>query len=276
MKRLVLAVGLVLSLVGLAPVWTAKWVEAQRKEALQWVSRKTDSLPACPADDSFFGFLDGHHAGSSPSLWEAACRKVDPPLGKAAILTDRAETFQQCRYNLSFQRSDLAQCWLNPAVRFLEKPSEPRSFARMTVADNQGREVVWVTTLPLAWEQNLQREHRLWLLLATSLVTAPWLLWFSRRQWSEAGLLQRSLGVADVQPPLKLERLLLSVLPSFNIPQEVDDLRESYAEKFAEGGQAKANRWFRRQLCRSLFSYLHQWSYGLFRGASVRPSTRGG
>ena len=276
MKRILLAVCLVVSLVGLAPVWTAKWVEAQRKETLQRVSSKTDSLPACPADDSFFAFLDGHHAGSSPSLWEAACRKADPPMGKAAILTDRTETFQQCRYNLSFQRSDLAQCWLNPAVSFLEKPSEPRSFARMTVADNQGREVVWVTTLPLAWEQHLQWEHRLWSLLVLAMVTAPWLLWFSRRQWIEAGLIQRSLGFADVHPPVKLERLLLSVLPSFNIPQEVDDLRESYAEKFANGGQAKANRWFRRQLCRSLCSYLRQWFYRLSRGASVRPSTRGG
>jgi hypothetical protein len=278
MKRFLLAFVFVVFLLGLVPGWTARWVEGHRKDALRQVSGKTDSIPACPADDSFFEFLGRHHAesGSRNALWRPVCRKAEPPLGKVAVKTDRAESFRHCVEEMKLNRWGVAQCWLDPAVSFLEKPREPRTFARVTVADIQGGEVVWITSEPLAWEGNLRLQHRLWMLLSMAVGGSFWLLRLSRRQWIEAGFLQQSLGVADVQPPMQLERLLLCILPAFNVPQEVDDLREAYAEMLSTEGLASANHWYRWQVRQSLFSYLDQWIYRLVRRAPARPSTGGG
>ena len=85
MKRFLLGASIVTALVGLAPVWTAQWVEAKRKESLQRDSRNVDMLPpSCPADDSFFVFLNRHDAPPGPviSLWQPVCQKAEPPIGK--------------------------------------------------------------------------------------------------------------------------------------------------------------------------------------------------
>lgn len=278
MKPLLLSVSIFVMLVGAVPMWTARWIEGERKRTLPRDAGVVDALPECPADDSFFRYLDLHQVqlDSSPALWRPLCRKAEPPLGKVAVKSTSAESFRECREAMNLHDWRMAQCWLDPVVDFLANREAWRTFARVALPDSRGRDVLWVTTTPLAWEGHLEAEHRLWALLGLTLAVAVWALSLSRRRWIEAGLLQRNLGVVDGSIPLQLERLLLCVLPSFNIPQEVDDLRETYGELLAEKGKEVADRWYRRQLRQSLLHYIKQWSHGLMRRASERASTPGG
>lgn len=122
-----------------------------------------------------------------------------------------------------------------------------------------GGEGIWETTEALAWNRQLQAEHRLWILLAIGSIQMVALAWFSRGRWVNAGLAHAQFGVAVIQPPLTCERLFVCLAPSFNMPQEIDDLRESYGDMVAEHGREMANRWYAAQLGRSLRHYFRQW-----------------
>jgi len=76
-------------------------------------------------------------------------------LGKIAVKSDRADSFRLCLEEMQLNRWGVAQCWLDPAVDFLANRATARTFARFA-ADNQGREVLWATTMPLAWEVSLR------------------------------------------------------------------------------------------------------------------------
>lgn len=265
MRRVLALAVLTCLMIGFAPVWTARWVEAQRKRALAEASHSTAFTSACPADDSFFGFLDSHQKPlqGAPSLWRPLCHKAQPPMGKIAVLTDRVESFRRCVDEISLHRATAAHCWLDPQVAFLADDKAGRTFARISMTNAQGREVLWATAVPLAWNAHLESEHRMWMTLACLLTMLLYSLRLSRRRWMVAGCLQREIGGSNTLPPAGAERLLLFFLPSFNYPQEADDLRE-------------ANRWYRWQVRQSLFFYLGQRLSSLHRSCAKRTSTGGG
>jgi hypothetical protein len=278
MRRLITFCVLSLFMTGIVPVWTARWVEEERRKALARVSEASALPSACPADDSFFVFLDRNHTPTqrSAALWRPLCHKAQPPIGKVAVLTDRAESFRHCVAQLNFHRASAAHCWLDPQVSFLADAQASRTFARVALADTQGREVLWATTTPLAWDSHLQSQHRAWMAAVCLLAMLICSLRLSRRRWIVAGWLQRQLGSSNTVPPAGVERLLLYFLPPFNYPQEADDLRESYADTLATHGEAEANRWYRWQVRQSLVYYLRQRLTRLQHHSVKRTSTGGG
>lgn len=263
MKRLPAGAATVVAIIALVPVWTARWVEEKRQKALERASAEIRPAPICPADDTFTEYLQQKHAAfDKDALWKPVCRKAEPPADRAALLFAVEWRYRQCREELSRYPLGRAVCWLDPPVRFLADPQAGRTIARRVVRHPDG-EIIWATTQPLAWGEQLESEHRAWTVLGVLLMMMICAAHLSRVRWVNAGCLQRELGPATTQPPARLERLLLCVLPPFNYPQEVDDLRESYGELAAAEGSAAANRWYRWQVRHSFISYVGQWCAGL-------------
>ncbi|MBL8227369.1 MAG: hypothetical protein JNL98_02785 [Bryobacterales bacterium] len=276
MKRLLAGAASVVAVIVLVPVWTARWVEEKRNEALEKASTQKQPVPDCPADDSFASYLHRWQpAVRRETLWQPLCRKPEPPLGRAALVFAEESRYRQCRDELSRYPVGRAVCWLDAPVRFLAEPEAKKSIARRAVAHSEG-EIIWATTVPLAWDEQLEREHRAWIALGLLLVITTYSAYLSRVRWLRAGCLQRELGFAPTLPPAELERLLLCVLPPFNYPQEADDLRESYDELAANEGSAAANRWYRWQVRQSLIHYLGQWCARMFSKSAKRSMTSGG
>lgn len=259
MKRLQTGAAMVAAIVVFVPVWTARWVETKRHKALEKASTQIQSVPTCPADDTFTEYLQQRHVSlAKDALWKPVCRKSGPPADRAALVFSGESRYRQCREELSRYPLGRAVCWLDAPVRFLADPQAKRTIARRAVAHPNG-EIIWATTLPLAWHEQLQSEHRAWIVLGVLLMMTIYAAYFSSVRWVRAGSLQRELGPSATQPPVRLERLLLCVLPPFNYPQEVDDLRETYGELAAAEGSAAANRWYRWQVRHSFIYYLGQW-----------------
>ena len=264
--------------VGPLPTQTARWVEGARKRALEGVTGTAHAVAACPPDHSFFTFLEREQQRSltSGALWRPLCRKTDPPLGKVAVLADEPESFLRCQAGLSVYQTALAHCWLEPKVTFLARPQAPRTFARLIRPDSTGAQILWATAEPLAWEERLEREDRVWVAGSFLIALGAFMMLCTRRRWIEAGRLQHQMRSSGaVLPSAAMERLLLCVMPKFNFPQEVDDLRELYAELAESAGEVAAKRWYTAQVRGSLVFYAMQWSANALRRFSARPSTSG-
>jgi len=180
--------------------------------------------------------------GRAP-LWIQACREQTLPAGRVIVVEQTRAGFAACREQLSHQT--IAACSLEETLAFLADAKLARSVARLKLSDSGGRPVIWITSQPLAWGDNLVKEHRFYLMLAMSSLALCWLMAVTVRHarftYGQCLAMRRIDGPNVPRWP---EFWLLFILPPYASSLPVD-YRDEYEERLETDGEAEAGRWYR-------------------------------
>lgn len=230
--------------VAFVPRFTANRTETNRHGQLRTL-HTVPHLPPCPMGDDLDAFLSRVPAGEGRApLWIQACREQSLPAGRVIVVEESRAGFAACREQLSHQTK--AACSLEETLAFLADTKKARSVARLRLSDFSGQPVIWITSQPLAWGNNLIREHRFYLILALSGLVFCWLMAVTARHarvtHGQCLAMRRTDGPNVPRWP---EFWLLFILPSYASSLPVD-YRDEYEERVESEGKAEADRWYGR------------------------------
>ena len=231
------------ALVAFVPRFTARRTEANRYEQLRTL-HASPYLPPCPLGDDLDAFFNRVPAGQGrASLWLQACREQPLPAGRVIVVEETRAGFAACREQLSHLTT--VACSLEETLAFLADARLSRSVARLKVPDSGGQPVIWITSQPLAWGDNLVRQHRFYLMLGLLGLALGWLVIVTARHvrltHGQCLAMRRTDGS---NPPRWPEFWLLFILPPYASSLPVD-YRDDYEDRLERDGKAEADRWYR-------------------------------
>ena len=232
MRRLAVATLILGGLTGLmvaVPRWTAAQAEAGREAALRNETRKAvlATLPVCPypgPERDAFLQQAGMVLKDSAELWRPVCRVESWPDGRILVLSATRGDFRACTESSQWRPVNVL-CGLEEPLAFLADSRLRRTWARQ-----ESNGTIWLTSHPLAWNDQLVIEHREWMAGSLlGLAIAASLLWCARRARQASGWRQACHRDGDPDLPPHAEFLLHWVLGQRcgSLP---GDLSEEYAD----------------------------------------------
>ncbi len=242
-----------MALILVVPRFTAEQTEIHRQKQLLGLTARP-YLPACPVGEDLDVLLDHGRSNKRPvSLWVPACREQPWSMGRVMVVQSSRAGFQACRNQLSRQSN--ASCALEERLAFLSNGAAARSVARVKIPDSRGRPVIWVTSQPLAWGDELVALHRFYLLITLFILTFSGMLgMLGRHARSTYGSL-RNMPTAGSAPPAWAEFWLLFVLPPYAQSLPVD-YRDEFEERLKSQGPASAANWYQKNVYSSLLDLI--------------------
>jgi hypothetical protein len=239
-------------IVGVGPRWSSQWEEARRRHLLDQSVARVDaaSLQVCPVGRALDSLLEAaqseirHHP--SRDSWIAICRRAELPRNRILIVSTARDEYQLCDEQLHYPlivRPSNVTCILQEDLRTLADPQRLHTFGRFDAANT-----IWISSSEVAWNGNLEREHRALVSLVIALLMAGWIVpWVARRSLAAA-----ALQTSGEFPSRVLEFLLYLAGLAAAAPI-AGDLREEYVDEIEPAfGPKAARRWYRRQVFTSL------------------------
>jgi len=254
-RRRLLAVAVLLvpaMIVGVGPRWSSQWEEARRWHLLNQsaASADTASLPVCPVGKALDARLEAaqNEIRQHPprDLWIPICRRAELPANRILIVSTARDEYQLCDEQLHYPlivRPANVTCILREELQSLADPQRLHTFGRLDAANT-----IWISSSELAWQGNLEREHRALVSLVIALLMAGWMVpWVARRSLAAA-----ALQTSGESPSRFLEYLLYLAGLAAAAPI-AGDLREEFVDEIEPAfGAKEARRWYRRQVFTSL------------------------
>lgn len=253
MVKVSILIALPIGLFFLLPRWAAHREEARRETLFQQeVSHVVaSSLPDCPPSgpqlDTFL--LQSQSKNYGPNLWRPLCRIPDPPLGKITVTITRRDELENC--SNPWTPSNL-NCDLDESISYLANPQERHTWAQKEVPDKLNRQMIWISSRPLAWQDQLVIEYQTQVQIVAVLLTVMLFLLCSLYRLRLSIREQQVIREEDQPRPPRIAELFFLWISGRNHSMPAD-INQEYGQMLAQGwSQKSADRWYRRQVRRSI------------------------
>jgi hypothetical protein len=252
----IILVGALAALLVVVPKWTAGKVEAKREADFRIAASRAlpSSLPHCPFPgperDAFLDKSALTLPGTS-DLWRPVCRVAPLPDHRIIILTKSRPELHDCSAGDPWRPSNVI-CVLEERLGFLFDSRAQRSRAR-----REDKELIWVTSQSMAWENHLVSEHRNWMLLAFLMFATAALFSFAAVRTRQAFAWRAACHLSDAPDVPRRAELLLHWVIGRRCSSLPGDLSEEYTWKIENGCSRKeADLWYRWQVFQSVAPVL--------------------